>query len=145
MGKVISENERLRKELRKEADSGEKLRIAKNNLEILNEKLTVQLEENIKKLKLAESKLDEAEGKSWKPPVMSRVHEAQMKEMEMEISKKSQSIADLKQLLQEATEREHKADKDLKALKEQVELLKHYPEGTRTEKSLFRELQLLRT
>ncbi|KAM6290371.1 centrosomal protein of 290 kDa [Porphyrio hochstetteri] len=143
MGKVISENERLRKELRKEADSAEKLRIAKNNLEILNEKLTVQLEENIRKLKLAESKFDEAEGKRWKPPVM-RVHEAQMKEMEMEIAKKSQSIADLKQLLQEATEREHKADKNLKALKEQVELLKHFPEGTRTEKSLFRELQLLR-
>ncbi|XP_075604186.1 centrosomal protein of 290 kDa isoform X2 [Balearica regulorum gibbericeps] len=69
MEKVISENERLRKELKKEADSGEKLRIAKNNLEILNEKLTVQLEETVKRLKLAESQFDGADGKSWKSVV----------------------------------------------------------------------------
>ncbi|KFZ46367.1 Centrosomal protein of 290 kDa, partial [Antrostomus carolinensis] len=66
MEKVITENERLRKELKKEADSGEKLRIAKNNLEILNEKLTVQLEETIRKLNLAESQFDGANSKSWK-------------------------------------------------------------------------------
>ncbi|KAM6425160.1 centrosomal protein of 290 kDa [Rhynochetos jubatus] len=54
MEKVIAENERLRKELKKEADSGEKLRIAKNNLEILNEKLTVKLEQTMKRLHLAE-------------------------------------------------------------------------------------------
>lgn len=66
MEKVITENERLRKELKKEVDNGEKLRIAKNNLEILNEKLTVQLEETIKRLNLAESQIDEADSKSWK-------------------------------------------------------------------------------
>ncbi|XP_028939878.1 centrosomal protein of 290 kDa, partial [Antrostomus carolinensis] len=69
MEKVITENERLRKELKKEADSGEKLRIAKNNLEILNEKLTVQLEETIRKLNLAESQFDGANSKSWKSTV----------------------------------------------------------------------------
>ncbi|XP_054686070.1 centrosomal protein of 290 kDa isoform X3 [Grus americana] len=144
MEKVISENERLRKELKKEADSGEKLRIAKNNLEILNEKLTVQLEETVKRLKLAESQFDGADGKSWKS-VAARMHETKMKEMEMDIAKKTQSITDLKRLLQEATEREHNADKNLQDLKEQIELLKHFPEGARTEQSLMRELQLLRT
>ncbi|GAB0176507.1 centrosomal protein of 290 kDa [Grus japonensis] len=143
MEKVISENERLRKELKKEADSGEKLRIAKNNLEILNEKLTVQLEETVKRLKLAESQFDGADGKSWKS-VAARMHETKMKEMEMDIAKKTQSITDLKRLLQEATEREHNADKNLQDLKEQIELLKHFPEGARTEQSLMRELQLLR-
>ncbi|XP_075604166.1 centrosomal protein of 290 kDa isoform X1 [Balearica regulorum gibbericeps] len=143
MEKVISENERLRKELKKEADSGEKLRIAKNNLEILNEKLTVQLEETVKRLKLAESQFDGADGKSWKS-VVARMHETKMKEMEMDIAKKTQSITDLKRLLQEATEREHNADKNLQDLKEQIELLKCFPEGARTEQSLMRELQLLR-
>lgn len=47
----------------------EKLRIAKNNLEILNEKLTVQLEETTKRLNLAESQLDGADSKSWKSTV----------------------------------------------------------------------------
>ncbi|KAM6092127.1 centrosomal protein of 290 kDa [Theristicus caerulescens] len=144
MEKVITENERLRKELKKEADSGEKLRIAKNNLEILNEKLTVQLDETIKRLNLAESQCDGAGSKSWKSVVVTRMHETKMKEMEMDIAKKTQSITDLKQLLQEAREREHNADKNLQDLKEQIELLKHFPEGARTEQSLIRELQLLR-
>ncbi|NWU51426.1 CE290 protein, partial [Dromas ardeola] len=142
--KVIAENERLRKELKKEADSGEKLRIAKNNLEILNEKLTVQLEETLKRLNLAESQFDGADSKSWKSVVAARMHETKMKEMEMDIAKKTQSIIDLKRQLQEATEREHNADKNLQDLKEQLELLKHLPEGARTEQSLMRELQLLR-
>ncbi|XP_029858626.1 centrosomal protein of 290 kDa isoform X4 [Aquila chrysaetos chrysaetos] len=144
MEKVITENERLRKELKKEADSGEKLRIAKHNLEILNEKLTVQLEETVKRLNLAESQSDGADSKSWKSVVTRRMHETKMKEMEMDIAKKNQSIADLKRLLQEATEREHEADKNVQDLKEQVELHKHFPEGARTEQSLIRELQLLR-
>ncbi|XP_065599275.1 centrosomal protein of 290 kDa [Cyrtonyx montezumae] len=146
MEKVITENERLRKELKKEADSGEKLRIAKNNLEILNEKLTIQLEEAIKRLNLAESTgplLDEANRKIWKSVAVTRMHKTKMKELD--IAKKDQSITDLKQLLQEATEHEHNADKNLEDLKEQMELLNHFPEGTRTEKGLLRELQLLRS
>lgn len=58
-----------------EADSGEKLRIAKNNLEILNEKLTVQLKEAIKRLNLAEntgSQLDETDRKIWKSVAVAR-------------------------------------------------------------------------
>ncbi|KAM4670369.1 centrosomal protein of 290 kDa isoform 5-T9 [Amazona ochrocephala] len=118
MEKVITENERLRKELKKEADNGEKLRIAKNNLEILNEKLTVQLKETIKRLNLAESQIDGADSKSWKSTV-TRMHETKIKEMEIDIAKKNQSITDLKRLLQEATEREQNADKNSQDLKEQ--------------------------
>ncbi|KAM4670370.1 centrosomal protein of 290 kDa isoform 6-T10 [Amazona ochrocephala] len=119
MEKVITENERLRKELKKEADNGEKLRIAKNNLEILNEKLTVQLKETIKRLNLAESQIDGADSKSWKSTV-TRMHETKIKEMEIDIAKKNQSITDLKRLLQEATEREQNADKNSQDLKEQI-------------------------
>ncbi|NXA97716.1 CE290 protein, partial [Melanocharis versteri] len=143
MEKLITENERLRKELRKEADSGEKLRIEKNNLEILNEKLNVQLEETIKKLNLAESQLDGADSRSWKS-IVTRMQETKLKEMETDIAKKTQSIANLKRLLQEATEREHNADKNLQDLKEQIEHLKHLPEGAGTEQNIIKELQLLR-
>uniref|UniRef100_A0A8C3CGL7 Centrosomal protein 290 n=1 Tax=Cairina moschata TaxID=8855 RepID=A0A8C3CGL7_CAIMO len=147
MEKVITENERLRKELKKEADSGEKLRIAKNNLEILNEKLTIQLEEAIKRLNLAENtgpQLDEADRRSCKSVVVTRMQETKLKELEMDIAKKNESITNLKQLLQEAIEREHNADKNLKDLKEQIELLKQFSEDARTEQGLIRELQLLR-
>ncbi|NXB28249.1 CE290 protein, partial [Eulacestoma nigropectus] len=143
MEKLITENERLRKELKKEADSGEKLRIEKNNLEILNEKLNVQLEETIKKLNLAESQLDGADSRSWKS-IVTRMQETKLKEMEMDITKKTQSIANLKRLLQEAIEREQNADKNVQDLKEQIEHLKHLPEGAGTEQNLIKELQLLR-
>ncbi|NXO82796.1 CE290 protein, partial [Sitta europaea] len=143
MGKLITENERLRKELKKEADSGEKLRIEKNNLEILKEKLNVQLEETIKKLNLAESQLDGADTRNWKC-IVTRMQETKLKEMEIDIAKKTQSIANLKQLLQEATEREHNAHKNLQELKEQIEHLKHLPEGAGAEQNIIKELQLLR-
>ncbi|NWY42975.1 CE290 protein, partial [Sylvia atricapilla] len=143
MEKLITENERLRKELQKEADSGEKLRIEKNNLEILNEKLNIQLEETIKKLNLAESQLDGADSRSWKS-IVTRMQETKLKEMETDIAKKTQSIANLKRLLQEATEREQNADKNLQDLKEQIEHLKHLPEGAGTEQNIIKELQLLR-
>uniref|UniRef100_A0A8U8CCF8 Uncharacterized protein n=1 Tax=Geospiza parvula TaxID=87175 RepID=A0A8U8CCF8_GEOPR len=123
MEKLITENERLRKELKKEADSGEKLRIEKNNLEILNGKLNVQLEETIKKLNLAESQFDGADSRNWKS-IVTRMQETKLKEMEIDIAKKTQSIANLKRLLQEATEREHNADKNLQDLKEQVSKIK---------------------
>ncbi|NWZ38688.1 CE290 protein, partial [Brachypodius atriceps] len=143
MEKLITENERLRKELKKEADSGEKLRIEKNNLEILNEKLNGQLEETIKKLNLAESQLDGADSRSWKS-IVTRMQETKLKEMETDIAKKTQSIANLKHQLQEAIEREHNADKNLQDLKEQIEHLKHLPEGAETEQNIIKELQLLR-
>ncbi|NWT51485.1 CE290 protein, partial [Erythrocercus mccallii] len=143
MEKLTTENERLRKELKKEADSGEKLRIEKNNLEILNKKLNAQLEETIKKLNLAESQLDGADSRSWKS-IVTRMQETKLKEMETDIAKKTQSIANLKRLLQEATEREHNADKNLQDLKEQIEHLKHLPEGAGTEQNIIKELQLLR-
>uniref|UniRef100_A0A8C5UW90 Centrosomal protein 290 n=1 Tax=Microcebus murinus TaxID=30608 RepID=A0A8C5UW90_MICMU len=145
--KVVAENERLRKELKKEIEAAEKLRIAKNNLEILNEKMTVQLEETGKRLQFAESRgpqLEGADSKSWKSIVVTRVYETKLKELETDIAKKNQSITDLKQLVREATEREQKVKKYTEDLEQQIEFLKHIPEGTETEQGLKRELQVLR-
>uniref|UniRef100_A0A674I1L4 Centrosomal protein 290 n=1 Tax=Terrapene triunguis TaxID=2587831 RepID=A0A674I1L4_9SAUR len=147
MEKIIAENERLRKELKKEADTAEKLRIAKNNIEIINEKLTVELEETVKRLNFAESRgpqLEGADSKSWKSIVVTRMYETKMKELETDVAKKNQSITDLKQLLREATEREHKIEKNTQDLKEQIELLKHFPEGASTEQGLEEIKQLKR-
>ncbi|MBN3288056.1 CE290 protein, partial [Polyodon spathula] len=147
MEKILAENERLRKELKKEADSAEKLKIAKNNLEIMNEKLMVQLEETSKRLSFAESRgpqLEGVESKSWKSIVVTRMYESKMKELETDIDKKNKSLSDLKQLLREATEREQKTEHYISDLKEQIELLKHFPEEAKTEPGLIRELQLIR-
>ncbi|KAM9673322.1 centrosomal protein of 290 kDa isoform 2-T3 [Trichechus inunguis] len=145
--KIVAENERLRKELKKETEAAEKLRIAKNNLEILNEKMTVQLEETGKRLQFAESRgpqLEGADSKSWKSIVVTRMYETKLKELETEIDKKNQSIIDLKQLVKEATEREQKVKKYTEDLEQQIEILKHVPEGAKTEQGLNQELQVLR-
>ncbi|XP_006889586.1 PREDICTED: centrosomal protein of 290 kDa [Elephantulus edwardii] len=145
--KIVAENERLRKELKKETEAAEKLRIAKNNLEILNEKITVQLEETGKRLQFAESRgpqLEGADGKSWKSIVVTRMYETKLKELETDIDKKNQSIIDLKQLVREAAERELKVENYTKDLEQQIEILKHVPDGDKTEQGLNQELQVLR-
>ncbi|XP_048214558.1 centrosomal protein of 290 kDa isoform X3 [Perognathus longimembris pacificus] len=153
--KIVAENERLRKELKKETETSEKLRIEKNNLEILNEKMTVQLEETGKRLQFAESRAPQLEGadsKSWKSIVVTRMYESKLKELENDIAKKTQSITDLKQLIREATEREQKVKRYTEDLEQQsdfllypkIEILKHVPEGAETEQSLKQQLQVLR-
>ncbi|KAL8221662.1 UNVERIFIED_CONTAM: hypothetical protein K2H54_073925 [Gekko kuhli] len=145
--KIIAENERIRKELKKEVENGEKLRIAKNSLEIINEKLTAKLEETVRKLSLAESRnpqLEGADSKGWKSIVITRMYENKMKEMDADIAKKNQTISELKNILRKATDNEEKTEKYIQDLKAQIELLKHFPEGVETEQGLVRELQLLR-
>ncbi|XP_042119236.2 centrosomal protein of 290 kDa isoform X3 [Peromyscus maniculatus bairdii] len=145
--RIVAENERLRKDLKKEMEVSEKLRIAKNNLELLNDKMEAQLEETAKRLQFAESRAPQLEGadsKSWKSIVVTRMYETKMKEFESDIAKKNQSIIDLKQLVREATEREQKAKKYTEDLEQQIEILKNVPEGVETDEGLIRELQLLR-
>lgn len=145
--KIVAENERLRKELKKETEAAEKLRITKNNLEILNEKMTVQLEDMGKRLQLAESRgpqLEGADSKSWKSIVVTRMYETKLKELETDIAKKAQSLTDLKQLVRQATKREQKVKKYTEDLEQQIEILKHIPEGAETKQGLQRELQVLR-
>ncbi|XP_059833638.1 centrosomal protein of 290 kDa isoform X2 [Hypanus sabinus] len=147
MEKILTENERLRKEIKKEGDSSEKLRIAKNNLEIINERLTIQLEETNKRLSFAESKTPQLEGansKSWKSIVVTRMYETKMKEIETDLAKKNQSITDLKQLLKESTDNEEKLVKHIRDMEEQIEVLKHFPEEATTEPGLTRQFQILR-
>ncbi|XP_062931236.1 centrosomal protein of 290 kDa isoform X3 [Cynocephalus volans] len=142
MANIELENEKL-----KETEAAEKLRIAKNNLEILNEKMTVQLEETAKRLQIAESRgpqLEGADSKSWKSIVVTRMYENKLKDLETDIAKKNQSITDLKQLVKEATEREQKVKKYTEDLEQQIEILKHVPEGAGTEQGLKREIQVLR-
>ncbi|XP_070611887.1 centrosomal protein of 290 kDa isoform X3 [Erythrolamprus reginae] len=146
--KIIAENDRIRKELKKEVENAAKLRMAKNNLEIINEKLNVELEETTKKLNLAESripKLEDVDTKNWKSIVITRMFENKLKEMESEIARKNQTISDLKQKLQKPTESGDKNENCIEEyLKEQAEVLKSVPEGTKTEQEYVRENQLLR-
>ncbi|KAF5897955.1 centrosomal protein [Clarias magur] len=130
MEKIAMENERLRRDIRKESEAVEKLRVEKSCLEVRNEKLKLELEDTNQKLLLAQSKgpaIDGADSKAWKSKVVARLFENKMKTLEDELSKKNTSLSELKVHLAESREREQTSRQTVKELKEQVELLKNLP------------------
>ncbi|XP_040090392.1 centrosomal protein of 290 kDa isoform X5 [Oryx dammah] len=156
--KIVAENDRLRKELKKETEAAEKLRIAKNNLEILNEKMTVQLEESGKRLQLAESRgpqLEGADSKSWKSIVVTRLANSQLeKEKEelihrIEINKDQNgpesTISDPDQLKEKVKGLETQlrtSDMEKQHLKEEIKKLKKELENF--DPSFFEEIEDLK-
>uniref|UniRef100_A0A671NNY5 Centrosomal protein of 290 kDa n=1 Tax=Sinocyclocheilus anshuiensis TaxID=1608454 RepID=A0A671NNY5_9TELE len=145
--KIMMENERLRKDIKKEAETADKLRVAKANLEVANEKLKAGLEETNQRLLLAQSmvpSLEGADSKAWKSSVVSRLFENKMKGLESEIVKKNSSISELKVQLKEANEKQQATQHTVSQLKEQVELLKNIPVEATTDEGLVREYQSLR-
>ncbi|KAL7885493.1 hypothetical protein AOLI_G00057880 [Acnodon oligacanthus] len=147
MEKIVMENERLRRDIKKESETAEKLRVEKASLEVKNEKLRAELEETVQKLLLAQSRgpsLERADSKSWKSTVVSRLFENKMKELESELSKKNASLSELKLQLTEAYEKEQRAQHTIIQLKEQVALLKNIPIGATTDEGLALEFQSVR-
>ncbi|XP_051978997.1 centrosomal protein of 290 kDa [Xyrauchen texanus] len=145
--KIMMENERLRKDIKKEAEAAEKLRVAKASLELTNEKLRAEFEETNQRLLLALSKgpsLEGADSKTWKSSVVTRLFENKMKVLESEISKKNSSISELKEQLNEANEKQHNAHLNVSQLKKQVELLKNIPIEATTDEGLAKEYQSVR-
>uniref|UniRef100_A0AAY4CGZ3 BZIP domain-containing protein n=1 Tax=Denticeps clupeoides TaxID=299321 RepID=A0AAY4CGZ3_9TELE len=119
--KIAMENERLRKDIKKETDAAEKLRVVNTSLEVTNQRLQEELEEANQKLLLAQTRksaLEGADSKTWKSTVVTRLFENKMKELEAEISQKSSSVSALKQQLREATEQEQSTKRVNKSLLE---------------------------
>ncbi|XP_057185912.1 centrosomal protein of 290 kDa isoform X2 [Triplophysa rosa] len=143
--KIMMENERLRKDIKKETEAAEKLRVTKASLEVTNEKLRAELEETNQRLLLAQSKgLEGADGKTWKSSVVTRLFENKMKELESDISKKNSTISELKGQLKEANEKRQSTQNTIIQLKEQVDLLKNVPIEATTDEGLAKEYQSMR-
>uniref|UniRef100_A0A8C7QS11 Centrosomal protein 290 n=1 Tax=Oncorhynchus mykiss TaxID=8022 RepID=A0A8C7QS11_ONCMY len=109
--KIVMENEHLRKEIKRETEATERLRMAKTSLEMTNEKLEAELEEARQQLVAAQSRVipEGVESKTWKATVVTRMFESKMKALEQDISQKNSSLSELRLQLREASEREEKA------------------------------------
>uniref|UniRef100_A0A671UQB0 Centrosomal protein 290 n=1 Tax=Sparus aurata TaxID=8175 RepID=A0A671UQB0_SPAAU len=72
--KIVMDNERLRKEIKREMEAAERLRVTKTSLEVTNEKLEAELEETKQRLRAALSKpiTEGADSKTWKASVVTR-------------------------------------------------------------------------
>uniref|UniRef100_A0A7N6AA88 Centrosomal protein of 290kDa coiled-coil region domain-containing protein n=1 Tax=Anabas testudineus TaxID=64144 RepID=A0A7N6AA88_ANATE len=125
--KIVMENERLRKEIKREMEASERLRVTKTSLEVNNEKLEAELEETKQRLRAALSKSipEGADSKTWKASVVTRMFENKMKELEKELSHKTSSLSELKQQLKEVTEREERAQMSIRQLEDQVHVKEH--------------------
>nr|XP_029523284.1 centrosomal protein of 290 kDa isoform X1 [Oncorhynchus nerka] len=144
--KIVMENEHLRKEIKRETEATERLRMAKTSLEMTNEKLEAELEEARQQLVAAQSRVipEGVESKTWKATVVTRMFESKMKALEQDISQKNSSLSELRLQLREASEREEKAQRVASQLQEQVKLLNNFPTTANTESGLAKEFQSTR-
>uniref|UniRef100_A0A4W4EUZ0 Centrosomal protein of 290kDa coiled-coil region domain-containing protein n=1 Tax=Electrophorus electricus TaxID=8005 RepID=A0A4W4EUZ0_ELEEL len=146
MEKIVIENERLRKEIKKEFETTEKLKVEKASLEVKNENLRMELEETKEKFLMVQSKgpsMEGADSKSWKSMVVTRLFENKIKMLESENAKKDTQLSQLKTQLTEAHEEEQKMQRIIDQLKEQVELMNIPIEAT-TDEGLAKEFQTIR-
>ncbi|XP_038142844.1 centrosomal protein of 290 kDa isoform X2 [Cyprinodon tularosa] len=127
--KIAMENERLRKEIKREMEAAERLRVTKTSLELTNEKLESELEETKQRLHAALSKAVAvgSDTKATKATVITRMFENKMKELEKELSQKTSSVSELKRQLKEAKEREERAQMRVLHLEDQVDMLQKFP------------------
>ncbi|KAG7463137.1 hypothetical protein JOB18_040988 [Solea senegalensis] len=143
--KIVMENEHLRKRIKREAETAERLRATKMNLEVNNAKLEAKLEETDKRLLAAlSSPLTEGADKNWKASVVTRMYENKMKELETALSQKTSSLAELKHQLKEAKEREDGAQTSIWGLEDQVDKLKSRSTASESETRLAKEFQAMR-
>uniref|UniRef100_A0A4W6BXZ7 Centrosomal protein 290 n=1 Tax=Lates calcarifer TaxID=8187 RepID=A0A4W6BXZ7_LATCA len=121
--KIVMENERLRKEIKREVEAAERLRVIRTSLEMSNEKLEAELEETKQRLRAALSRpiTEGADGKTMKASVVTRMFENKMKELEKELSQKTSSLSELKKQLKEVNEREERAQTSIRQLEDQVQ------------------------
>ncbi|XP_033101363.1 centrosomal protein of 290 kDa-like isoform X2 [Anneissia japonica] len=147
IAKVASENEKLRRELKKEVEDNKKLRLSKSQMEVDMNKTTRDLQQSQQKLELEQArgvKTEASDSKSWKSIVVTRMYEEKMKNMELDIEKKSSTIQDMKQLLRDAAQREQQMIHEVEELKQKIIVLERFPIDANTDEQLVQHLQMTR-
>ncbi|KAK5901738.1 hypothetical protein CesoFtcFv8_007068 [Champsocephalus esox] len=141
--KIVMENERLRKEIKREMETVDRMKVTKASVEVTNEKLEAELEETKQRLRASLSKsISEGAGsKTSKSTVVTRMIENKMKELEKDLSQKTSSLSEVKQQLKEVREREENAQIHIRKLEDQVDMLKRFPSAGKTEGGFTKELQ----
>ncbi|XP_043979926.1 centrosomal protein of 290 kDa isoform X2 [Gambusia affinis] len=141
--RIVVENERLRREIKREVEAAERLRVSRTSLEASNEKLESELEETRQRLRAALSKAAAVgpEGKASRATVVARMFENKMKELEEQLSQKISSVSELKQQLKEAKRREEWAETRARQLQDQVDLLQRFPAAPKTNVGSSKDLQ----
>ncbi|KAK3096658.1 hypothetical protein FSP39_002154 [Pinctada imbricata] len=145
--KMMTDYEKMRKDLMKEIESNEKLRVEIRNLELQKEQLSSQLKESksISDLEKERPSTSSMDSKGWKSAVVTRMYEGKLKDLEKEVDKKNKLLNDTKILLKEAAEREQKLIEEREALRQKIAILERYPHGAKkSDSDPVREIQQYR-
>ncbi|KAK7503000.1 hypothetical protein BaRGS_00005626, partial [Batillaria attramentaria] len=147
--KMMNDHENMRKELAKERETNEKLRIQIRDLELKGEQNDRELMDTRTKLEIESAKRptssvsDTQQG--WKSAVMTRMYEEKIKSLETDNQKKAKQISDMKVLLRDAAEREQALVAEKEDLQKKVALLERFPAGSQvTDSNVMREYQQAR-
>jgi len=146
--KIMSDYEKVRKDLVKEIDGNEKLRIRLSQVEILLEQREKELEGKQSQLELEQSRkasLSALDSKGYKSVIQARISEDRIKVLEDDLDNKSKLLTDVKILVREAASKEQQLQHEKQDLEEKIAVLERFPGGTKvTDTDLMRDYQLAR-
>ncbi|XP_037307822.2 centrosomal protein of 290 kDa isoform X2 [Pungitius pungitius] len=138
--KIVMENERLRRDIKREMEAAQRLRETKASLEATNEKLEGELQEAQQRLQAALSGAI-AQGTSSKASVVTRMFDHKMKELEKELSQKTRSLCEHKLQLKEMKQSQERAQITIGELQGQVDTLRGFPPSAQAGGGVTKELQ----
>ncbi|XP_047125642.1 centrosomal protein of 290 kDa isoform X1 [Hydra vulgaris] len=123
--KMIQENEKHLKDLQKEREEIEKLRISNQSLMVLNKKLKDDIIEKDQALSEMEMKLESSSGAKSpvKGTITQRLYDGKIKSLENEIIKKNNILLEIKSHIKKSAERETELLHKIEELEEKISLL----------------------
>uniref|UniRef100_A0A0B7A909 Uncharacterized protein n=1 Tax=Arion vulgaris TaxID=1028688 RepID=A0A0B7A909_9EUPU len=144
--KMAVDFDQMRKELAKERDENEKLRMKIRSLKVQEEHQDKQLRSTKTKLEVETAKkssMTALDSQGWKSAVQTRMYEEKIKAMETDLEKKSKQVQDNKVLLRDAAEREQALLREKDDLLLKISILERFPVGSggATDSNLMKEYQ----
>ncbi|CAC5374165.1 CEP290 [Mytilus coruscus] len=137
--KMMTDYEKMRKDLMKEIETNEKLRTEIRNLEFQKEQLNAQLQDSksMSALDRTTGSQQSVDTKGWKASVATRMYEGKLKDVETDLAKKNKMLSDTKILLKEAAEREQLLLQEREELRQKVSAMERFPKGQKGDMTVF--------
>ncbi|PVD27873.1 hypothetical protein C0Q70_10448 [Pomacea canaliculata] len=144
--KLMNHYEQMRKDLTKEREANEKMRIQLRSLELRVEQNDRELMDARTKLEIEAAKRPSAtataDQQGWKSAVMTRTYEEKIRTLESDSDKRAKQIADMRILLKDSAEREQELIQEREELQKKVALLERFPAGSQmTDSNIMHDFQ----
>ncbi|GFO27236.1 centrosomal protein of 290 kda-like, partial [Plakobranchus ocellatus] len=143
--KMVNDFDKMRKELAKEKEENERLRVKIRTLEVQGEHQDKELVSTKSRLEMEAAKkpsMATLDSQGWKSAVQTRMYEEKIRSMEADIEKKSKQLKDNKTLLRDAAEREQALLKEKDDMLQKISVLERFPAGSSSmDSNVIKEFQ----